>query len=99
MNEKNKLFLESIYNNFNYKYTDKNLKIFKLPRLGEVSKINLVIKDIKFIIKKNNWKIIIYVLYNEKGLKKWNELNVGNLGFPYHLSSKVNKGCKKKDLR
>lgn len=77
INEKNKLFLESVYNHFNYKYIFseyKNLKLFKLPRLGEVSKINLIIKDINFLINKNNWNITINVIYTEKGLKKWNEL-------------------------
>ena len=80
INKKNKDFLESIYNHFHYTYayTRRNIQLFKLPRLGEVSKIGLILEDITFYISKNNWKIIIDVIYNDKGLKKWNDLEKNN---------------------
>jgi hypothetical protein len=77
MNNENEEYLKSIYNHFNYKYIKdkyKNLKLFKIPRLGEVSKINLVLEDIHFFIHKNNCQIIINGIYTDKGLKKLNNL-------------------------
>ena len=80
---KNNDLLENIYKYFEYRYINekyKRLKLFNIPRLGEVSNNNLIVKDIKITLTNKLFTIKLIILYNNKGIIELNKMIKNNFG-------------------